>query len=168
MIDKEPALQDMANAHIRQADPNDLHALLPLVAAYHAFEKVTLSERERHRAVADLLADPSLGFVLRLDAEGQLVGYAAVCFGYSIEFGGRDAFLDELYVVAEARGHGLGDRLLAEGKARAKASGVRALHLEVDPENAAARRLYTRHGFELRGGFKMMSVRLIHHSVQRS
>ena len=145
---------------IRQAGVRDLDALLPLVAAYHSFEKVTLSEPERRRAVADLLADPALGLVLRLDAGGMAAGYAAVCFGYSIEFGGRDAFLDELYLVPKVRGRGLGGRLLAEAKASAAAYGVRALHLEVDAGNAAAQLLYARNGFELRGGFKIMSARL--------
>jgi hypothetical protein len=80
---------------IRPAGVQDVEVLLPLVAAYHSFEKVTLTEPERRRALADLLADPALGFVLRLDVGGMAAGYAAVCFGYSIEFGGRDAFLDE-------------------------------------------------------------------------
>jgi ribosomal protein S18 acetylase RimI-like enzyme len=150
----------MNDIRIRQAGAHDLEVLLPLVAAYHAFEKVTLSEAQRRRTVADLLADPTLGLVLRLDVSGAAAGYAAVCFGYSIEFGGRDAFLDELYLVPEVRHLGLGTRLLAEAKRHPAASGVRALHLEVDPDNAVAQRLYALNGFELRGGFKMMSVRL--------
>jgi ribosomal protein S18 acetylase RimI-like enzyme len=151
----------MDNVLIRQAGAQDLDALLPLVAAYHSFEKVTLSEPERRRAVADLLADPALGLVLRLDAGGVAAGYAAVCFGYSIEFGGRDAFLDELYLAPRVRRRGLGARLIAEATACAGACGVRALHLEVDADNVVAQHLYARHGFELRGGFKMMSARLI-------
>ena len=99
---------------IRRAGAQDLDALLPLVAAYHSFEKVTLSEPERRRAVADLLADPALGLVLRLDVGGMVAGYAALCFGYSIEFGGRDAFLDELYLLPKVRRYGLGARLLAK------------------------------------------------------
>jgi ribosomal protein S18 acetylase RimI-like enzyme len=145
---------------IRRAGAQDLDALLPLVAAYHSFEKVTLSEPERRRAVADLLADPALGLVLRLDVGGMVAGYAALCFGYSIEFGGRDAFLDELYLLPKVRRYGLGARLLAEAKACAAACGVRALHLEVDADNAVAKLLYARNGFELRGGFEMMSARL--------
>jgi ribosomal protein S18 acetylase RimI-like enzyme len=145
---------------IRPAGVQDVEVLLPLVAAYHSFEKVTLTEPERRRALADLLADPALGFVLRLDVGGMAAGYAAVCFGYSIEFGGRDAFLDELYLVPEVRHRGLGARLLAEAKACAAGCGVRALHLEVDADNAVAQVLYGRNGFELRGAFKMMSAPL--------
>ena len=150
----------MEDVLIRQAAVQDLDALLPLVAAYHSFEKVTLREAERRRALADLLADPALGVVLRLDAGGMPAGYAAVCFGYSIEFGGRDAFLDELYLVPSVRRRGLGARLLVEAKACAAACGARALHLEVAADNDAAQLLYTRSGFERRGGFKLMSARL--------
>ena len=35
---------------------------------------------------------------IRLEAAGKAVGYAAVTFGYSLEFGGRDAFLDEFFL----------------------------------------------------------------------
>ena len=41
---REGAMDDVL---IRQAGAQDLDALLPLVAAYHSFEKVALSEPER-------------------------------------------------------------------------------------------------------------------------
>jgi len=31
--------------------------------------------------------------------DGQAAGYAATCSGFSIEFGGRDAFIDELHIA---------------------------------------------------------------------
>jgi diamine N-acetyltransferase len=70
-----------------------------------------------------------------------------VTIGYSIEFGGRDAFLDELFVSADSRGRGLGTRALEVAAEACREAGIVALHLEVDHANTAAQRLYRRHGF---------------------
>jgi len=89
----------------------------------------------------------------------RAVGYAALCFGYSVEFRGRDAFVDELYVIPERRGGGLGRALLRTLEAEARATGVRQLHLEVEQENDAGRRLYVQEGFTANGR-ELLSKRL--------
>ncbi len=76
------------------------------------------------------------------------VGYLIITLRYSVEHGGRDGFIDDLYLVPEARGAGLGWRLLAFALAEAAWLGVRTLHLEVDVANEHATRLYRTGGFE--------------------
>jgi ribosomal protein S18 acetylase RimI-like enzyme len=80
--------------------------------------------------------------------------------GWSLELGGRDAFIDELYVKPARRGRGLGTLALATAEAAARRRGVRALHLEVDVTNETARRLYQRVGFRLRERYQLMLKRL--------
>ena len=49
---------------------------------------------------------------------GRVVGYAVLGLGFGIEYGGADAFVDDLYLVPEARGRGLGqDRARPAGGA---------------------------------------------------
>jgi ribosomal protein S18 acetylase RimI-like enzyme len=154
---------------IRQAGPSDLDALLPLVAEFHEHERIELPAAERRAALGRLLGDPSLGAVLVAergraaegDAEGTaegapkgsaaaaggIVGYAILCLGYSVEFGGRDAFVDEAFVLPGSRGGGIGRALLAEAEAHARRLGARALHLEADHANPRAAELYRRLGF---------------------
>ena len=142
------------------ACPADEAALLPLVRAYHAFEDVDLSDAQRRAALGPLLApDSSFGRVWLIRSAGRTVGYAAVCFGYSIEFAGRDAFLDELFVEEAARGRGIGRAVLALVQQQCAALGVGALHLEVARDNTRARRLYEALGFEPRERFHLMSWR---------
>ena len=52
-----------------------------------------------------------------------------------------------VWVAPEARGHGVGDRLLDDVEAWAVRTGARTLWLAVWPDNAAAIALYGRHGF---------------------
>lgn len=133
---------------IRQAGPADLDALLPLVAEFHAHERISLDAAQRRDALARLLAEPALGVTLVAEGPGGIVGYVLLCLGYSVEFGGRDAFVDEAFVLPESRGAGLGQALLAEAEREARRRGVRAIHLEADHGNPRAAELYRRLGFQ--------------------
>lgn len=136
--------------------------LLPLVRDYHVFEGVEMSDAQRAEAVAPLLEPNSpAGCVWLIESGGQVVGYLALCVGYSIEFRGRDAFVDEFYLVEEARGRGLGSRVLERVCAEARAMGIVALHLEVARGNQRARALYERWGFRARERFTLMSCNLL-------
>jgi ribosomal protein S18 acetylase RimI-like enzyme len=69
-----------------------------------------------------------------------------VTWGYSIESGGRDALLDEIYV--REQGEGLGGRLLDDVLSDLVARGLPRVFLETEAHNEAVRQFYTRHGFE--------------------
>jgi GNAT superfamily N-acetyltransferase len=147
-----------AALELEVADESQLATLLPLVRGYHEFEHVTMSDAARAAALAPLLGpDSSLGRVWLVRCAGEAVGYAALTYGYSIEFQGRDAFVDELFLVPQVRGRGFGSEVLGRVRAEAIALGLVALHLEVARDNSQARRLYERWGFEARERFHMMS-----------
>jgi GNAT superfamily N-acetyltransferase len=146
---------------LRQARQDDLSELLPLVRAYHGFERVAISDRQRAGVLGPLLQpDSDAGRLWLIETGNRLAGYVAICFGYSIEFGGRDAFLDELYIAEAFRGQGLGGTVLECVKQEAWALGVRALHLEVARDNGCARRLYEQRGFQARERYHLMSCPL--------
>ncbi|HEX6048253.1 MAG TPA: GNAT family N-acetyltransferase, partial [Gemmatimonadaceae bacterium] len=98
------------------------------------------------RAFETLLADPRLGSVWIAEDGDAAVGHAVLTLCFSMEYGGLRGFIDDLYVRPEARGRGAAAALLAAVRAAAVARGVRALHVEVGPDNHTARRLYARAG----------------------
>jgi ribosomal protein S18 acetylase RimI-like enzyme len=61
------------------------------------------------------------------------------------------ALLWGMYVREAARGQGLGDAIVVDLLAHARATGVEIVQLTVVAENARARRLYERHGFTTYG-----------------
>ena len=89
-----------------------------------------------------------LGRAWLIEEAGRTIGYAVLGLGFGIEYGGADAFVDDLYLVPEARGRGLGGAVLALLEAEARELGLAALFLVVDPDNRPARRLYDRAGFD--------------------
>ncbi|MGD1853234.1 MAG: GNAT family N-acetyltransferase [Leptolyngbyaceae cyanobacterium] len=139
---------------------DDFPRLLPMVETYHEFENITMGDTARENALRTLLTSPSLGSIWLIFTNHQLAGYIALTFGYSIEFGGRDAFIDEFYIQPQFRGLGLGQQTLKFIQQAAKAGNVCALHLEVARDNENAKSLYTRANFRSRDKYVLMSVHL--------
>lgn len=138
---------------LRLAGAADREGLLALAEAFHQEDGHPLPEAGK-RALTLLLDAPEHGNVFLIEAAGARVGYAVLCFSFSIEWGGKDAFLDDLYLVPECRSKGLGAWILRQLEAAARAAGCRAMHLEVMGQNPAAR-LYRRAGFQDRGSLLM-------------
>jgi GNAT superfamily N-acetyltransferase len=76
------------------------------------------------------------------------VGVAYVSFQWSLEHGGKAAWLEELYVLPDLRGGGLGTALLQAALDQAREEECAAVDLEVDGDHRRAETLYRRHGFE--------------------
>jgi ribosomal protein S18 acetylase RimI-like enzyme len=93
-----------------------------------------------------MAADLGLAWIF-LDGEIP-VGYIVLTLGFSFEYHGRDAFIDELYIEPEYRRKGIGIRAMRFVEERARELGVNALHLEVDQGNEPAAELYRRTGYE--------------------
>lgn len=142
-----------------RAGSDRLADALPLVAAFHADEGVAQTDAERREAVSTLLANPGYGELWLMEARGRAFGYLVFAFGYSLEFRGRDVFLDEIYVDPDFRRKGVARRAVREMIADLKARGVKAAHLEVALEKTAAQDFYAAEGFELRTRYKLMSNR---------
>lgn len=98
-------------------------------------------------AVITLIGDSSLGRVWLVCDDERVVGYLALTFGYSLEYGGRDAFVDELFIAPSHRNHGMGRKALLFAEAASPALGIKAIHVEVKRGNHAAQRLYRSRGF---------------------
>jgi GNAT superfamily N-acetyltransferase len=75
------------------------------------------------------------------------VGLALVTLRPNVWYDGPVALLDELYVVPERRGQGIGTRLLKAAEAECARRGGRLLEINVDGEDTDARRFYERHGY---------------------
>ena len=142
----------MTTPEIRLAEVTDLDILLAMMAELRAEDyavgRPPPAPEVLRPVVLEFLASPSLGRIWVACERGVVVGYLALTFSYSFEFGGRDAFVDELYVVPTHRNNGWGGHLLRAAESAAPGLGVRALHLEVSRANARAGRLYRSFGFE--------------------
>ena len=136
-----------AEVALRAAGPAELAELLAMLERFNASQGYPFDAAVARSALGELLAKPELGRAYRILEGGASVGYAVLCFGWSLEWGGRDAFVDEIFVEAHARGRGVGRAALRALIREAERLGVRALHLEVESGNEAGQALYRSEGF---------------------
>jgi ribosomal protein S18 acetylase RimI-like enzyme len=148
----------MDDLRFEAASTADLDVLLALARAFHAEDGHALSEAGAG-ALAAVAGGEPLARCWLVRRAGRAIGYVVLSLGFSIEHGGRDGFIDDLYLVPADRGLGIGRALLAFAVAEAEKLGIRMLHLEVEPDNERAHRLYRRNGFA-ESGRRLMSRRL--------
>lgn len=145
------------SAALHLAETADLDLLLAMVAAFHADQDIPSDPEGRAASVRPLLDGSPLGCVYLIGPRKAPIGYIALSFGWSIEFGGMDGFIDEFYVRPGVRGRGVGTEVLTALLPRLEAAGVRALHLEMAADRPRLQRLYARAGFRLREGYQLMT-----------
>ena len=131
----------------REARIEDVPALLPMMRRLALQEPALSFDETAVAAVWDeFLRRRELGRAWLLFAD-KPVGYVIVTLGFSFEYRGREAFIDELYVEQSHRRMGFGRRAMEFAAEQARALGVKVIHLEVDRNNLAALELYRRLGY---------------------
>ncbi len=132
----------------RLAKEPDADVLLEFMHRYYAYDGHVFDRSKASAALIGLLRDPNFGRAwLILDRE-MAAGYIVICFGYSLEWLGRDAFIDEFYLAEEYRGRGWGRKAMEFAEDAARELGITTLHLEVVNQNAAALKIYSKLGFK--------------------
>ncbi|MBI1878162.1 MAG: GNAT family N-acetyltransferase [Chloroflexi bacterium] len=123
----------------KSAQNSDIEILVNLTqGAAEANSRVTL---------ARLVTNASLGRVWLIEADREPVGYVVVTFSYSLEFHGRDALLDKLYLRDSYRQE-YSVPSLKFAQAQCRLLEVNALHVEMERDNPPAQALYRAAGFE--------------------
>jgi ribosomal protein S18 acetylase RimI-like enzyme len=141
----------MAVTKWRRARHEDVPDLLALQAVYYAQDGYPFDPSAARKAWRRLLENESLGRSWIAHASADAVGYVVLTLGYSLEYRGRDAFIDELYVTPSFQGRGLGGEALALVERACIRLGIHALHLEVERGKAGAQALYRGRGFASTG-----------------
>jgi len=140
-------IRRIVQPNFREGELRDAELVLELMREFAATQRYPLRDTAAH-ALRELLTSPAVGRVWLVEADGSAVGYIVLTFGFSLEYGGRDAFVDELFVLSSWRGRGLGKAALSFALSEASRLGVRAVHLEVERANPSAQQLYRSSGFE--------------------
>jgi GNAT superfamily N-acetyltransferase len=126
----------------------DLADLLALMRAYCDFYSESPSDAALLELSRALIADPlreGIQLIAR-DSLGAAVGFATVFWSWDTTEASRIGIMNDLFLLPEARGLGLADRLIeacAQGCVERAAS---RLEWETGPENLRAQRVYERVG----------------------
>jgi ribosomal protein S18 acetylase RimI-like enzyme len=139
----------MTDPNFKLATSDDIETLIVMMRDLYAHDGLApLDEASARRALRGVISDDTIGRVFLILLANEVAGYAVLTFGYSLEFHGRDAFVDEIYLRAEYRGQGIGKLALQFLTEICAENGVNALHLEVERANTSAQAVYRKFGFE--------------------
>ena len=95
---------------MRAAQPADLEQVFKLIREFAMFLKVP---EKVHTSVAQMLEDKDRFQCLVAVANNKVIGFATYFYAY-YSWTGKAIYLDDLYVSANNRGHGIGSKLLDE------------------------------------------------------
>ena len=134
------------------AQPDEAEAIADLLVAFRDHMGSSWpSDNAFLASVERLLEDRDTEFLLAsTDDDAPPAGVLQLRFRFSVWKAAADAWLEDLYVAAEARRAGLGDALVALAIERAQVRGARRIELDCNEHNTGAQALYERHGFSAR------------------
>lgn len=125
----------------------DLDVLTQFVKEFYECDHHPFQADIVHRTLKDLIEHEDYGRIWLIMVDEVPVGYVVLTLGYSLEYHGRDAFVDEIFLREPYRGKGVGSQTFAFLEAECRKLGVKAVHLEVMPENELAYEFYCRLGY---------------------
>lgn len=131
----------------QKASISDAELLLGFMRRLYEHTPLDYDERRARSALTRLIDEKDLGRVWLIRIDDETAGYLVLTFGYSLEFGGRDALIDEIYLDESHRDQGIGKRALEFVVESCRSMGIGAVHLQVDRRNEAATKLYLKQGF---------------------
>jgi GNAT superfamily N-acetyltransferase len=132
----------------RLAARGDIDLLVRFMRELYEHDHLPFDEAAARQAMEKILQDHSLGRVWLIQHGEQAIGYVVLTLGYSLEYHGRDAFIDEIYIRESHRGKGIGAKAVQFVEEACRTLEVRALHLEVERANTNAQAFYHKTGFE--------------------
>jgi GNAT superfamily N-acetyltransferase len=132
-----------AKVQVRPATPADASLIYGFIRALAEYEKL-LHEVEATQAdvEAALFSDHPRAFCDIAEADGKPVGFALWFYNYSTFRGRHGIYLEDLFVVPEARGLGAGKALLRRLAQRCQDEGLARLEWSVLDWNAPSIAFY--------------------------
>lgn len=132
---------------VRMMNPADFEPVLAMMKVFYASDALLIHPEESvlRKTLADAMGeDPFVeGFVF--ESQGQLAGYGMVAKSYSSEAGGHCVWIEDIYILPQFRGKGLGTAFLKFVQEQyPKAARIR---LEAEPDNEKAMAVYRAAGF---------------------
>lgn len=143
IISRVPSMEPV----FKLASASNLDTLICLMSEFYVDQGLHFDEKVADSALKLLFSNEFFGKIYIIYISDKIIGYLVVTFGFSLEYRGRDAFIDELYIQEQYRRQGIGKKALQLAEKICREQGIQAVHLEVERENTQARALYGKVGF---------------------
>lgn len=141
-------LKYIMNIDFKTYAKEDKEDILDMMASFNALDSYPFDPVAAKANLRDFTENQSLGRLYLMKDGITNIGYVVLTFGFSFEYNGRDAFIDELYIKEAYRNKGIGKATMDFVESEAKELNVNAIHLEVESHNEQAKKLYVGKGYK--------------------
>ena len=125
----------------------DVDVLVSMMREFYAIDNYPIDTEKSKALFSEFIDNEHFGAAWLIEFENKTVGYVILTFVFNFEYGGKIAFVDELYLNEGSRGKGIGKQTIEFVKEQAQKLSLKLLYLEVEDHNAAAQKLYLSGGF---------------------
>ena len=133
---------------IKKYIAKDKSDVLAMMASFNKIDGYNFDTKIGAKNLEEFSSNVSLGRLYLIKFQGTNIGYIVLSFGFSFEYKGRDAFIDEFFIKPAYRNKGVGSATMDFIESEAKQLNVNAIHLEVEPHNLNAQGLYLNKGYK--------------------
>lgn len=135
--------------YFNKLESSEIPAITKMMGDFYAIDHYPFDAELSSANFAKFIQNPEAGqaFII-YNPEKEIIGYIIMAYLFSFEFGGRIAFLDELYLNEKARGKGYGKIAMNFVKDFASEQELKVVFLEIEPHNDRAKQLYLNKGFQ--------------------
>ena len=127
----------------------DIEIITQMMQDFYAIDNYPMDVEVTKTLFQEFISNEHLGKSWLIYSENEIVGYIILTFIFSFEYGGKIAFVDELFIKETARGKGIGKEAIQFIQREVPKLSLKLLYLEVEPHNENAQKLYLAHDFEL-------------------
>ena len=127
----------------------DIEVITQMMQNFYAIDNYPMDVEVAKNLFQEFITNEHLGKSWLIYSENEIVGYIILTFIFSFEYGGKIAFVDELFIKETARGKGFGKEAIQFIQSEVSKLSLKLLYLEVEPHNENAQKLYLAHDFEL-------------------
>ena len=127
----------------------DIEIITQMMQDFYAIDNYPMDIEVAKTLFQEFITHEHLGKSWLIYSENEIVGYIILTFIFSFEYGGKIAFVDELFIKETARGKGFGKEAIQFIQQEVPKLSLKLLYLEVEPHNENAQKLYLAHDFEL-------------------
>ena len=127
----------------------DISTITQMMQDFYAIDNYPIDVEVAKNLFQEFISNEHLGKSWLIYSENEIVGYIILTYIFSFEYGGKIAFLDELFIKETARGKGFGKEAIQFIQREVPKLSLKLLYLEVEPHNENAQKLYLAHDIEL-------------------
>jgi ribosomal protein S18 acetylase RimI-like enzyme len=143
------------NALFQLLSDHEIPTLLEMMREFYSQQEMQFDEPAASLAINNVLKNPELAQIYLIFRGQELAGYFVLTFCFSLEFHGKFALLDELYMREPFRRQKFGRAAIEFAQRICRDAGIKALRLEVWTGNHVAQALYKADGFKTEDRFLM-------------